>query len=168
MKSDLGWQTRWGVAAVATVLFLVATVPTSALAASAKPASNAAPAGCAPQSGQSAVSGTDSTVARATNTYSYWETGPGSIDYAVSSTAQSTYTLSGSYGFSVSDLISSANATFGISVAQSNSKSSTWSYDLLVSSGETARAQVWHEAHRFEVGTWSMQLSCQIVWSNLE
>lgn len=86
------------------------------------------------------MQGTKSVVADARSTFSGWEEGPGTVSY--DQTAPATCTVSESHGFTVSDLIRSANATFGISVASSSSHSASWSYRFPLACGQYARIQV--------------------------
>lgn len=122
---------------------------------------------CVGNSTQEAKPGTDSTVALETSAYSPWETGPGSITYTLTTGAETTVTLSGNASFDISALIASANATFGISVSQSSTRSQTWSMSLDIPSG-TWRAMWYHEGHRFEVGNYTFTGGCVFVWNNLE
>ena len=152
---------RRGMALVTTGVLLTGTAVQIA-------APTAAHAQCEEQSGQGAIPGTANVVGLRSNVFSAWLTGPGTISRSVSTTDSSSYTLSGSYSFSISDLISSASYTFGVSLSRSVEKSSTWSYSLNVPRGETARVMVWKKALHFEVGTYAFDGSCHMTWSHKE
>jgi hypothetical protein len=99
-----------------------------------------------------------------TSTYSYWLTGPGSISYSTSATATRGTTKSASISASVSTIIYKAEAKFGMDWSSSTSRSQTWSYNIAVPSGQTARAGIYKRGSRFSVRRWTVGGNCTVSY----
>lgn len=99
-----------------------------------------------------------------TNTYSYWLTGPGSISYSTSSTATRGTTKSASISASAGGIIFKAEAKFGMDWSESTSRSASWTYNIAVPKGQTARASVYKRGSRFSVRRWTVGGNCQTTY----
>jgi hypothetical protein len=99
-----------------------------------------------------------------TNTYSYWLTGPGSISYSTSATTTRGTTKSASISVSAGTIIYKAEAKYGMDWSTSTSRSTSWTYNISVPSGQTARAAVYKLGTRFSVRKWTIGASCTTTY----
>lgn len=72
--------------------------------------------------------------------------GPGVVSLSVTKDSVTNYSVSANFSYSISDLITSANTNFGVTLGQSSSISQDWSYSLNVPAGITAGIQQYKEA----------------------
>jgi hypothetical protein len=122
-----------------------------------------ASASCPVESGWEVTGVTD--VWMATNVYSMWLTGPGTITLSTSTTATKGSSQSASVGVSYGTIIAKAEAKYSKDWSESTSYSKTWSYQVSVASGKTARAVVNKRGSRFTFKKWSINALCQESWS---
>ena len=80
-----------------------------------------------------------------TNVSSSYAAGPGIVTLSQTRSSSVTATISASFSFDASALFASANSSYGVSLAQTASSDSTWSYSMDVPSGKTAKVQQYHE-----------------------
>lgn len=92
---------------------------------------------------------------KSTDTASFWFAGPGDITYSVSSTATSTLggSLTGGVSFSASAVVVAMEESISgtVDLAVSTSRTSTWSYNIHVPSGMTARGLVSDRGYRANI-----------------
>ena len=136
---------------------VIASASTTFSAAGATPVSGPTPQvlGCVPVEG-TIISSQAISNQRAwlnTNVSSSYAAGPGTVTLSQTQTASVSATISASFSFDVSALFASANATYGVSLAQDASSSSTWSYAMNVPSGKTAKVQMYHEGAEIGIKT---------------
>jgi hypothetical protein len=106
----------------------------------------------------------------ATNLYSDYITGPGSIGYHKSKTAVVTAQASVEVTAEAGAVFAAASTSIGVSVGKSWSKTQEWSYTLQVPSGKTARMRMYHTAKSFTVDKyiWSVRTCSKSIkkWSH--
>jgi hypothetical protein len=102
----------------------------------------------------------------ATNVYSAWLTGPGTISLSTTKTATYSTTTSVSVGVSIGTLIAKAEAKFGKDWTNTWSVSSTWTYSVSVPSGQTARAVMYKKGSRLSGYKWSVSSTCTETITN--
>jgi len=128
------------------------------------PMANAAsslPTGCDPQTSYPLVSHSSGWLA--TSYTSIFESAPGTVSLTLSKTAQTTATVSANFTYSVSDLISSASAQLGISLAQSNSRTQTWNYTKSFGGTVSQRAVVSHHGEYFTFQKQILNGNCTVT-----
>ena len=122
----------------------------SLASASPPPSAGASPdlQACSPAAGTvTAETATSNRMAfMPTNLESSFINGPGNIDYTVSSTSDVTATVTSGITIDAGFLFASASANYGVSLAASNSNSSSWTYDEAIPSGYTAAVQQYKES----------------------
>jgi hypothetical protein len=101
-----------------------------------------------------------------TNVYSYWVTGPGSITYTTTTSATRGTTKSASISATASGIIFKAEAKFGMDWSESTQKSASWSYNISIPSGQTARASVYKRGSRFSVRKWTTGATCATTYGS--
>lgn len=137
--------------AALTTLLLTAIGLTLATAAPAT-------AGCPYETGWEVTAKAD--VWMLTNAYSMWATGPQTISYSQTATATRGTTKSASISVSAGTIIAKAEAKFAMDWSESTAKSSTWTYNVPVPSGQTARAAVYKKGSRFSTRSYTLNASC--------
>jgi len=99
-----------------------------------------------------------------TNTTSYWLTGPGSISYSTSTTTTRSTVQDTHITASVSYVLASAKAEYGVTWSSSTTKTATWTYNISVPSGQTARAAVYKRGSRLSVQHYTDYANCTESW----
>src|SRR5258708_11540978 len=142
--------------------FIAAAVvlATFALPAAAN-ASSSLPAGCVPQTSYPLFSHSKGWLA--TSYTSIFVSAPGTVSLTLSKTAQTTATVSANFTFSVSDLISSASAQLGISLARSNSRTQQWNYTKSFGGTVAQRAVVSHHGEHFTFQKQILNSNCRVT-----
>jgi len=96
----------------------------------------------------------------ATQAYSAWLAGPGTITYTESEAATFTGTFTASWSFSSSVILATVNTTYSISLGASTTYTKTWSYAKPVPSGSTARAVVAKRADSYNFDKYTDNPNC--------
>lgn len=93
-----------------------------------------------------------------------WKSGPGGTVTSSIENSQ-TATMSVNIGVSVtySAIVASAQATFGISAAQSSTRSQTYTYSHAVTSGTYGHLQFGNWGYRMTVRKWVVDTACNVT-----
>lgn len=140
--------------ALGTALMIATPAPTAAFAAPKKP-------DCGRNSELTTFSGVRKW--KATSTVGQFMQGPASVTYADTRTLLVSATLSGSTKFSVSAVVVSAEATVGVALTDSYSRSTSWSYQIVVPAGKDQRAVLTKLAYQAGWSDSETNSSCHIT-----
>ena len=98
----------------------------------------------------------------ATEAYSAWLAGPGSISYAETEGASFSGTFSASWTYTASAVWASVSGEYGISLTASTNYSKQWTYTKSVPSGSTARAVVHKHGAKYTFDKHRQNADCSV------